>query len=194
MFRMLRIIMIPVALSALLVASARAQGGRSMTLDDLLTAVRLTDPQLSPDGKTVLFTRTTTSMPTGKRNADIWTVPADGSAPAKPFIEGPKTESNARFLPDGKHVVFMSNRDGDTRVYLADLNGTIVRAITPRLPGRSAGATDSLSRRPESRVHLGRALRLPRDRSGLQGADTGCAGQRPGEGASAHAVAVPALG
>ena len=48
-----------------------------MTIQDLLGAVRIADPQLSPDGKTVVFVRTTTDVATGKRNADIWSVPAD---------------------------------------------------------------------------------------------------------------------
>ena len=36
---------------------------------------------LSPDGARSLFVRTTTDGETGGRNADIWAVPADGSAP-----------------------------------------------------------------------------------------------------------------
>ena len=63
-----------------LTAQSKAQTGRAMTIDDLITAVRVTDPQLSPDGTRVIFVRTTTDPKTGKRNADIWSVPADGSA------------------------------------------------------------------------------------------------------------------
>ena len=47
----------------------RAAAGRAMTIDDLLAAVRVTDPQLSPDGSRVLFVRTTTDLKTGKRLA-----------------------------------------------------------------------------------------------------------------------------
>jgi hypothetical protein len=47
--------------------SAFAQGKRSMTIDDLITTVRVSEPQLSPDGKRVIFTRTTTAVDTGKR-------------------------------------------------------------------------------------------------------------------------------
>ena len=51
---------------------------RPMTIDDLIGAVRVTDPQLSPDGRRVAFVRTTTDVKSGKRNADIWVVPAEG--------------------------------------------------------------------------------------------------------------------
>ena len=65
------------AAACLTPASAFAQ--RPMTTQDLLGAVRIADPQLSPDGKWVAFVRTTTNVTSGARNADIWVVAADGS-------------------------------------------------------------------------------------------------------------------
>jgi hypothetical protein len=64
----------------------RAAAGRAMTIDDLLAAVRVTDPQLSPDGSRVVFVRTTTDLKTGARNGDIWTVLADGSGAARELM------------------------------------------------------------------------------------------------------------
>ena len=60
-------------------AQASAPAKRPMAIGDLITAVRVADPQLSPDGRRVLFVRTTTDSTTGKRNADIWVVAADGT-------------------------------------------------------------------------------------------------------------------
>ncbi len=117
------------AIGAFAPMSVSAQAKRAMTINDLLTAVRVGDPQLSPDGKRVLFTRTTTATPSLARNADIWMVPADGSAAATPFIEGPKTDNSARFVPGGG-VVFISTRDGAPQVYSADANGKNAVAIT----------------------------------------------------------------
>jgi len=118
------------ALLAGYAAPGVAQSSRAMTLNDILTAVRVGDPQLSPDGKTVLYTRTTTAMPAGARNADIWTVPSDGSGPATPLIESPKSDNTARFLPDGKHIVFISSRSGGTQAWIADADGKNAKAIT----------------------------------------------------------------
>jgi len=117
------------AASVLVPAPASAQAKRAMVLDDLLTAVRVGDPQLSPDGRRVLFVRTTTDLASGKRNADIWTVPADGSAPPRPFIEGPKSDDSPRFLSNDR-IAFVSTRDGAPQLYLADGEGTNARAIT----------------------------------------------------------------
>src|SRR6476660_8144048 len=101
-----------------------------MTIRDLLLAVRVTDPQLSPDGKTVAFVRTTTDLAAGKRNADIWTVAADGSSAPAALISGEKTENTPRWSPDSRTIAFIATRDGDPQVYVADANGGSIRRIT----------------------------------------------------------------
>ena len=107
-----------------------AQSKRPMTVDDLLSAIRVGDPQLSPDGRTVLFVRTTTALDSGKRNADIWTVPADGSAPPALLIGGDGGETSPRFFPDGTHIAFISTRDGAPQLYVADAQGHGVKRAT----------------------------------------------------------------
>jgi dipeptidyl aminopeptidase/acylaminoacyl peptidase len=110
-------------------AAAAAQGGRPMSIDDLIGAVRVADPQLSPDGRTVVYMRTTTDMKSGKRNADLWSVPAEGGA-AKELAGGEKSENTPRWNPNGKQLAFISTRDGDPQVYVADAGGGGVRKIT----------------------------------------------------------------
>ena len=88
-----------VILAASLPLTPQSRTGRPMAIDDLIGAIRVADPQLSPDGSQVLFVRTATDLKSGERNADIWSVPADGSASAKEFIGGPKSENTPRFSP-----------------------------------------------------------------------------------------------
>jgi dipeptidyl aminopeptidase/acylaminoacyl peptidase len=106
-----------------------------MTIDDLIVAERIADPQLSPDGRTVLFVRTTTDGKTGRRNADIWSVPADGSGGAKALIASDKTENTPRWSPNGKRIAFLANRDGATQVYVAEADGTGVKKVTSLAAG-----------------------------------------------------------
>jgi dipeptidyl aminopeptidase/acylaminoacyl peptidase len=118
-------------LSAMLCPLASyAQPKRPMTIDDLITTVRVADPQLSHDGKRVAFTRTTTALETGRRNSDIWVVPADGSSPGRLLIGGDRTENTARFTPDGKRIVFISSRDGAAQIYVADADGRDPKPVT----------------------------------------------------------------
>jgi dipeptidyl aminopeptidase/acylaminoacyl peptidase len=109
---------------------SNAQTKRTMTVDDLITTVRVGDPQVSADGKQIAYTRTTTALDSGRRNSDIWVVPSDGSAAARQLIAGDKSENTARFTPDGKRILFISNRDGAPQVYSADIEGRGAKAIT----------------------------------------------------------------
>ena len=61
---------------------------------------------------------------------DIWTVHGDGSG-ARNLTDG-RFRNNAfpDSTPDGRQIVFRSNRDGDKSVYLMDSDGTNVRRIT----------------------------------------------------------------
>jgi dipeptidyl aminopeptidase/acylaminoacyl peptidase len=111
---------------------------RPMTIDDLITTVRVSEPQLSPDGKTVMYVRTVTDAKTGQRNADIWSVPADGASAPRLLVGGEKSESSPRFLPDGKRIAFISSRSGTPQIYTANADGTDVKAVTKLAAGAQA--------------------------------------------------------
>ena len=117
--------------AGLTITAAGQAGRRPMTIEDLIVAPRIADPQLSPDGRTVLFVQTTTDATTGRRNADIHSVPADGAGEAKGLISGDRSEHTPRWSADGKRIAFLSNRDGDTtQVFLADADGSDVKKLT----------------------------------------------------------------
>jgi dipeptidyl aminopeptidase/acylaminoacyl peptidase len=112
-----------------------AFAARPMTIRDLLAAIRVSDPQLSPDGRLITFVRTTTDVTSGKRNADIWAVPADGSGPSRLLIGGDKSENTPRWAPDGRHLAFISNRDGESQIYMAESDGGNIRQVTKLAAG-----------------------------------------------------------
>ena len=122
--------MVTVCCAGCLLVADAAAAARPMKIQDLLAAVRVSDPQVSPDGRSVAFVRTTTDAATGKRNADIWVVPADGSSAARLLIGGDKSENTPRWSPDGRQLAFISTRDGEPQIYLADADGSNVRQIT----------------------------------------------------------------
>jgi dipeptidyl aminopeptidase/acylaminoacyl peptidase len=140
-------IVLAVAGVALSTSPAAAQGKRPMAVEDLLTAIRVGDPQVSPDGGRVLFTRTTTDLATGKRNADIWVVPSDGSAAPQAFLTSPKGDDTPRFLHDGR-VAFFSSRDGTPQVYVASAGGSNAKPVTHL----AAGAQGPLVVSPDGRM------------------------------------------
>ena len=116
--------------SAAITVQSRQMTGRAMKIDDLIGAIRVTDPQLTADGSQVVFVRTTTDLKTGERNADIWSVPADGSAAPKELIVASKADNTPRPSPDGRYLAFISTRDGAPQVFIADAKGANVRRLT----------------------------------------------------------------
>ncbi len=91
-------------------AGASAQG-RAFTLKDWYRLTTLSAPALSPDGRQVAFTVTTVREADNRRHAEVWLAPVDGGEPSR--LTAPGTESsNPRWSPDGRLLLFTSQRPG----------------------------------------------------------------------------------
>jgi dipeptidyl aminopeptidase/acylaminoacyl peptidase len=134
------------AIGALSISALSAQSGRPLTIRDLLVTIRVDEPQLSPDGRSVAYVRTTTDAVSGKRNADIWSVPSDGSA-ARPLETGEKSENTPRWSKDGR-LAFISDRDGESQVFVSDSAGGGIR----KLSNLSAGVQPPLVWSPDGKL------------------------------------------
>jgi Tol biopolymer transport system component len=73
-------------------------------------------PQISPNGRIVLFERRTAEG----EPANLYTV-AVGGGPAKDLTPGPEEDTEARFAPDGKTIVFVRTSLADGNRVNADL-------------------------------------------------------------------------
>ena len=77
-----------------------------MTPEVLLSLGRLGDPQLSPDGKTILYGVSYTSIPDNRSVRNLFTIPVGGGDPTQLTMDG-KSLSNARWSPEGDAVYFL---------------------------------------------------------------------------------------
>jgi Tol biopolymer transport system component/imidazolonepropionase-like amidohydrolase len=68
---------------------------------------------VSPDGRTIVF----------ELVGDLYTLPVEGGA-ARPIASGMPFDSQPRFSPDGKRLVFLSDRDGSENVWIASADGS----------------------------------------------------------------------
>lgn len=121
-----------IALSLLAVTTipdlAQQPAKRPMTFADLMAMKRVSDPQISPSGKWVLFSVTDVSLEENSRTNHLWVVPLDGSASAaaeskERQVTTGKGESNGRFSPDGKRISYTADDGGGTsQIFLAGWN------------------------------------------------------------------------
>jgi Tol biopolymer transport system component/predicted Ser/Thr protein kinase len=81
------------------------------------------DPRISPDGSRVALERTGSGDPGASGNFDIWVYEfARGVATRLTF--GPGNNVNPVWSPDGRQIVFGSNRGGAYQIYRKDAAGT----------------------------------------------------------------------
>lgn len=102
---------------ASLTIAAAAQPGRSrLTVQDVFNLELATDPQISPDGKRIVYTRQFSDIMTDRRYSNLWIVNADGTQ-HRPLTTGDFNDSSPRWSPDGTQIIYLSNRDGSPQIY-----------------------------------------------------------------------------
>jgi len=104
-------------LLATTLAAAQAPQKRPMTFADLQAMHRISDPQVSPSGKWVLFSVTDVDLDKNKKTNNLWIVPLAGGKEVQ-LTKTTAGASNGRFSPDGKWVSF-THKD---QIWLAPFN------------------------------------------------------------------------
>jgi len=89
---------------------------------------RISDPQISPDGKLVVFTVQTIDLEKNTKPRQIFVVSLQGGTPKQLTTEG--NNERARWSPDSKHLAFVSDRGGASQVWMMDADGANARQVT----------------------------------------------------------------
>ncbi len=84
---------------------------RNLTVDDYFRIQRVSDPQISPDGKWVAFVVSTMDLEEDESESRIWMMPVEGGE-AIPMTAKGSSASRPRWSPDGKYLSFLAARDG----------------------------------------------------------------------------------
>jgi dipeptidyl aminopeptidase/acylaminoacyl peptidase len=95
----------------------------------LLDLKRISDPQISPDGKWVAFTVQTVDVPANKKPQQIWIVLLSGGTPQQITHDGDNNQ-RPRWTPDSKRIAYISDRGGSSQIWMMDPDGANPKQIT----------------------------------------------------------------
>jgi dipeptidyl aminopeptidase/acylaminoacyl peptidase len=94
-----------------------------MTPEALWAFGRVSDPQVSPEGKTVIYGVTYYSIEQNKGNRDLYAVNPDGSGLQR-ITQSPKSEFNVLWRPDGKKIGFLTSESGSVQLWEMNPDGS----------------------------------------------------------------------
>ncbi len=87
-------------------------------------------PRWNPKGTRIAFS----GQENMANNFNIFLIDPNGSNLVR-LTDGLKSSENPSFSPDGRHIVFSSNRDGNYRLYVMTDQGTNIRPLSPQKLG-----------------------------------------------------------
>src|SRR5580765_851842 len=88
-----------------------------LTVMDEFQLQTATDPQISPDGKKIVYVRRFADPMTDKRYSNLWAINSDGSD-HRPLTTGNRSDASPRWSPDGTRVAYLSDADGKQQLYV----------------------------------------------------------------------------
>lgn len=111
--------------------------GQATQLTDRLGV--LNSPEISPDGKSIVFMRWTVASD----QYQVWMMDRNGGNPARVF-KGDGWDPS--WSPDGKKILFASDRDGPIELYIGNVDGSHIQKASdlPTIRGRSDWSTENL--------------------------------------------------
>ena len=89
----------------------------------------VSNPEISPDGKWIVFTRTWVDKAKDESRSNLWLVDVAGTR-VRELTSGPYRDSAPVWSPDGKRLAFLSDRDGTTQLHVLWLDTREVAQLT----------------------------------------------------------------
>lgn len=125
-------------------AAAPAAGpSRYLTGSDLFSLEIATDPQISPDGRTIAYVRKSNDIMTDNARSTIWLIDVD-SGQQRPLLAGAGSYFSPRWSPDGARLAYVAADGGSPQLFVRWMASGESARITglPDSPGGIAWSPD----------------------------------------------------
>ena len=112
-------------------ANAQEQEIKKLGLDQFYDMVSVASPQISPDGREVIYTRGWVDKVNDSRRNELYIMDAEGVALRRLTFSGHYNDS-AAWSPQGHVIAFVSREAGLFKVYTIAVDGSTRRQLTNR--------------------------------------------------------------
>ncbi|MBM4195711.1 MAG: S9 family peptidase [Gammaproteobacteria bacterium] len=110
-------------------SAVRGSATEAFTAADLVSLKRISDPQVSPDGRRVAFVLRETDLDANRGRTQLWVVDIAGGEPRQ-LTRGDASASSPRWSSDGRSLFFLTARSGSSQVWQLPLAGGEARQVT----------------------------------------------------------------
>jgi dipeptidyl aminopeptidase/acylaminoacyl peptidase len=101
-----------------------ADAAGTLTPTALNSLVRVTDPQVSPNGRYVVYVRREADLEANRGRTDLWLVDLQADTPMpRRLTQSSANDSHPRWSVDGTSIYFLSTRTGSTQIWSLPMAG-----------------------------------------------------------------------
>ena len=116
-------ISIIISILVLITTVCIAQESKILTPEDQFREVSVGSPEVSPDGKWILYSIRRPIDEKGKTESDLYLLPFEGGAPRR-LTATPGGEGDYTWNPDSTRIAFSAEREGEEeQIYVIDIRG-----------------------------------------------------------------------
>jgi len=110
---------------------------------DVFNLEMVNDPQVSPDGRRVVYMRTSMDIMKDRSRSSLWVINTDGTD-SRPLLSSRQSYAAPRWSPDGKRLIYIFGFEGGPQMYVRwmDTGQTALISNLTKTPGSLAWSPD----------------------------------------------------